>query len=76
MRYIGTTKWTSAEQLSDIEWNLSYEIKLDDVYCIDTEWESCSYNSKGNNCGHYEDVFLSCSSDVELEEGAIGLSFL
>ena len=36
-----------------------YDIKLDDVTCGRGSWTSCSY-SETHNCGHSEDVFVSC----------------
>ena len=37
------------------------EIKLDDVQCRNGEWENCSF-SRNHNCGHHEDIFLSCTT--------------
>ena len=52
---------------SGSEWNSSsswsiqseYKIFLDDVECSNASWASCDY-SESHNCGHSEDVFLSC----------------
>ena len=57
MNFETAARWTNEESF-DIQSN--YKIKLDDVECNSTEWESCSY-SEIDNCGHSEDVFLSCS---------------
>jgi len=57
MGYTAAASWSSGETL-DIQNN--YEINLDDVNCSGVaEWESCSY-SESHNCGHSEDVFLTC----------------
>ena len=52
--------WTS-EKTFDIQSNL--HITLDEVQCGSSEWESCRY-SEENNCGHSEDVFLSCKPGI------------
>ena len=52
--------WTS-EKTFDIQNN--FDITLDDVQCGSAEWESCRY-SEENNCGHSEDVFLSCKPGI------------
>ena len=49
-------EWTFGSRF-EIQDNL--DIKLDDVQCSSTDWESCEY-SEEHNCGHSEDVFLSC----------------
>ena len=37
-----------------------YPITLDEVKCISNDWNSCSYKTDGHDCGHEEDVFLTC----------------
>ena len=59
MNYTGATRWTTDESF-DIQ--SDYDINLDDVDCSSAEWESCSF-SENRNCGHSEDVFLSCTGD-------------
>ena len=61
MGYLYAARWTSDES-SDIQSN--YEINLDDVVCSSAEWESCSF-SEEHDCGHSEDVFLSCTFDED-----------
>ena len=51
---------------SQTTWTIqtNYEIELDDVTCDSSgEWERCSY-VETHNCGHSEDVFLTCQGDV------------
>ena len=57
MNFTSAVEWNSGAYF---EIQSNYDIKLDDVECNSTEWESCSY-SEIDNCGHSEDVFLSCS---------------
>ena len=52
-------EWTSnSGETFDIQDNL--DIKLDEVRCSGTDWESCEY-SEEHDCGHSEDVFLTCA---------------
>ena len=53
----GESSWLSG-QLWAIQ--NDYNILLDDVRCLDTFWLSCTF-SETHNCGHSEDVFLTCS---------------
>ena len=55
-------EWTTAETF-DIQNNL--DINLNDVQCNSTDWGSCEY-SEEHNCGHGEDVFLSCTTGTPL----------
>ena len=57
MDYARSSGWQSGEDDQS-----RYEIKLDDVRCEDRHWENCSYETS-HNCGHSEDVFLSCTND-------------
>ena len=54
--YVSAITWESGNYF-DVQEDL--EIKLDDVSCSNHIWSSCSY-SESNNCGHSEDVFLTC----------------
>jgi len=36
-------------------------IALDDVRCRSGDWEECTYSTT-HNCGHSEDVFLTCAA--------------
>ena len=40
------------------------EIKLDEVRCGSGEWNSCSFTFS-HDCGHNEDVFLTCEDSGE-----------
>ncbi|KAL5253600.1 hypothetical protein ACHWQZ_G013415 [Mnemiopsis leidyi] len=68
MGYSGSLSWVSGSSYSYGENQTSLDITLDDVQCSDDDWNSCSY-STSHNCGHSEDVFLTCGS-VDGEEGA------
>ncbi|KAL5248219.1 hypothetical protein ACHWQZ_G017411 [Mnemiopsis leidyi] len=56
MNFTGGASWTSEESF---EIQSSYNINLDDVDCESAEWENCTFTEE-DNCGHSEDVFLSC----------------
>lgn len=45
-------------------------ILMDDVYCSGEEWDlwGCSYTSD-HNCGHTEDVGVTCAEGLTLENG-------
>ncbi|XP_063683738.1 multiple epidermal growth factor-like domains protein 10 isoform X2 [Bolinopsis microptera] len=64
--YTDMNRWSSRG--TRIEIQDSYEITLDNVDCSDPHWGSCSF-SEENNCGHIEDVFLSCNSEEPTEAG-------
>ena len=51
------SEWTSGE----VKWSIQtiYSITLDDVNCQTSSWSSCTY-SETDNCGHGQDVFLTC----------------
>ena len=55
--YVRALNWTS-EFLFEMQEGL--DINLDDVVCRNNNWESCSYRTE-HNCGHGEDVFLTCT---------------
>ena len=44
------------------ELQAEYSITLDDVSCRNNTWSSCTYATQ-HNCGHSEDVFLTCISE-------------
>ncbi|XP_063681810.1 deleted in malignant brain tumors 1 protein-like isoform X2 [Bolinopsis microptera] len=59
MGYASSSEWQSG---GEVGYRSRYDITLDDVRCEDRSWESCSYTTS-HNCGHSEDVFLSCIND-------------
>ena len=56
--YSGSSNWTSGYYFLERQQN--YDIKLDDVRCRNSDWEDCTYSTR-HNCGHSEDVFLTCT---------------
>ena len=56
MGYNGSSSWRSG-LFYDIQNSL--DILLDNVDCEDEDWSTCSYSTT-HNCGHSEDVFLTC----------------
>ncbi|XP_063678290.1 deleted in malignant brain tumors 1 protein-like [Bolinopsis microptera] len=63
MGYNSAQSWDNAGSASLYPNQESYDIKLDDVTCNkndNNDWADCSYNTN-HNCGHYEDVLLTCS---------------
>ena len=61
MGYSGSSDWVSGSTYSYEESQVVLDINLDDVSCSNDDWDSCSY-STSHNCGHSEDVFLTCVS--------------
>ena len=61
MGYYKSTWWISGSDFSFGESQTNLDITLDDVKCSDNDWKSCSYSTL-HNCGHNEDVFLSCQA--------------
>jgi hypothetical protein len=60
MGYSEASDWTYGNMFTRQE---VYDIKLDDVYCGNaSEWKYCS-SSLYHNCGHSEDVFLTCTQE-------------
>ena len=59
--YTWISEWTAGNSFG-IQGNL--DIKLDEVQCNSTDWESCEY-SEEHDCGHSEDVFLFCLPGAE-----------
>ena len=47
--------WTSLQS--------SFTITLDDIICTDVYWSSCKFLHR-HNCGHGEDIFLTCSGST------------
>ena len=69
--YLATgSEWTSGSEIWGIQ--STYRIKLDDVNCQTNFWSSCTY-SEYDNCGHSEDVFLTCSGSFS---GAVPFQFV
>ncbi|KAL5264790.1 hypothetical protein ACHWQZ_G005756 [Mnemiopsis leidyi] len=46
--------WLSGSSQSE------YHISLDDVYCTEADWKSCSYTTS-HDCDHGKVIYLSCS---------------
>ena len=57
MGFTGKWSWKYGNLWSAFQETL--EITLDDVVCSSGEWSSCTYSLE-HNCGHNEDVFLTC----------------
>ena len=53
----GLYSWRSGKLWNSFQTN--FETTLDDVTCYSGEWSSCTYSFE-HNCGHSEDVFLTC----------------
>ena len=69
MNFTGAIRWTAYDDRFDnIKYN--YRITLDDVSCSRAEWTSCTYDSYSNDCGHSEDVLLSCRTNDQGNEQA------
>ncbi|XP_063692406.1 deleted in malignant brain tumors 1 protein-like isoform X4 [Bolinopsis microptera] len=64
--YSRSLNWTSGYHYN-FNFQLGFNITLDDVECGDDDWGLCSY-STSNDCYHLKDVFISCTSDVTAEE--------
>ena len=65
MGYSGASAWESGYFFSDEQ--SGREITLDNVDCDSGNWDLCSYGTT-HNCGHSEDVFLTCIPDGEIEK--------
>ena len=59
MGYSGSSDWVSGSSYSYGSRQTSLDINLDDVSCSGNDWDSCSH-TRYHNCGHSEDVFLTC----------------
>ena len=53
----GASSWTSSGTFFSGQERMP--INMDDVSCSSTTWSECSFD-EANNCGHKEDVTLSC----------------
>ena len=65
MGFEGVNGWQQFSSSIPGDWSfrLSYEIKLDEIVCDDVRgWNECTYVTN-HNCGHGEDVFLSCQGE-------------
>ena len=60
MGHNSAQSWNNAGSGSLYPNQHSYIIKIDDVSCSSHNWADCSYRTH-HNCGHYEDVLLTCS---------------
>ena len=60
MGNIGFNLWRKFDSWNTLK--SSYDIVLDNIKCVDTNqrFGNCTYTRK-HNCGHGEDVFLTCS---------------
>ena len=47
----------------------SLSIKLDDVKCTSSEWDQCTFSTT-HNCGHTEDVHITCGGAIGGKETA------
>ena len=59
MGYVRSERWESSNSYRSLQDSL--EISLDDVRCRNSAWSSCTY-TETHNCGHREDVYLTCSN--------------
>ena len=59
MGFDRSEKWRSGEFFKSQD---GYRIALDDVDCSTDDWSFCNYRSVNLDCGHQEDVFLTCGS--------------
>ena len=57
MGYDRSSDWKSGSFYKDLQNSL--DITLDEVDCDGESWSSCEYLTT-HNCGHSEDVFLTC----------------
>ena len=61
MGYQLMISWSYGLKWSNLQ--LGYSIKLDEVRCPSPSWSTCGYKTS-NDCGHSEDVFLSCRCSI------------
>ena len=65
MNYARSTGWMN--QLK-FELQEDLDINLDNISCQDQSWSNCTY-SEEHNCGHSEDVHLTCTNGKKLKLG-------
>ena len=66
----GRSSWSSG-----LIWSLqnNFDIHMDKVECSRGDWSSCSYNSRHiYNCGHSQDVHLTCRGENKTGGGGGG----
>ena len=75
MGYTNAMDWSSGVRgFSDAQ---NTFIAMDDIGCRENHgsfWD-CSYNRENNDCGHDEDVFLTCGVD-DYDEGRSFMSLV
>ena len=72
MNFTRAERWTTKESFN-IQSN--YGIHLSNIECNSLAWKSCTYTEKTNNCGHGEDIFLSCTGTYRVLESCICISW-
>ena len=71
MGYDRSSGWTSGSFYEDVQSSLN--ITLDNVDCYWGSWSSCDYLTE-HDCGHSEDVFLTCVTGETIKLGPYQLS--
>ena len=66
MGYDRSSGWTSGSFYDDVQNSL--DITLDNVDCYWGSWSSCDYLTE-HDCGHSEDVFLTCVTGGTIKLG-------
>ena len=64
MGYESSQGWVSGLLYDDMQNSL--DTNLDDVHCREEVWSSCSYLTSEEDCGHNEDVFITCIGKISL----------
>ena len=64
MGYDRASSWNSG---SFFDVQNSLDITLDDVDCDGGSWASCDYLTT-HNCGHSEDIFLTCAGETIMSQ--------
>ena len=57
--FSGASSWINSGTFYSGQTGLS--INMDDVRCPSSTWSTCTYTTS-HNCGHYEDVTLTCTA--------------
>ena len=67
MGYKRVLHWTFG-YLYDHDYQRSFNITLSYVFCTNEDWRSCTYSTspQPRDCGHSDDVFLTCSGEYLL----------